>query len=429
MSNISSLINGLNSISNELGILYHIIKLPYLNDDPKQINYGVWTADTYYLCGEKSAGKSAGCSNNWAEAILGTIGETVERYAPIFYNEKEIIFSSYKNLKEHAIHPTEYALYHDKQYENANFRIQRFDEDIEISWFQATDLTNGKKTLMPGQFIYLPFNRDINKITINTSTGLASHTNYYKAILSAIYESIERDSFVITWQQELVPKKLIIDQEIQIYLDEKFSSKYEWHFYEVTYDINVPTILGFCIGNSEFGKFVAVGSSSRQTYGEALKKTIQEIGQAIPYFRYLLVNDNSIPDDDYNKILDFDKHAIFYTKRQDLWHVLDKWLKITPSIKINFNEENKRNDKEEIRHIMKILKDKNYNVLFKDLTTPDLRQLGFYSVKIFIPQLIQLAGAYPFYFLGGKRLYQVPKESGFNAKNFEDLNKYPHPFP
>ena len=166
MSNISSLINGLNSISNELGILYHIRKLPYLNDDPKQINYGVWTADTYYLCGEKSAGKSAGCSNNWEEAILGTIGETVERYVPIFYDKKETIFSSYKNLMEHAIHPTEYALYHDKQYENVNFKIQRFDEDIEISWFPATDLTSGKKALMPGQFIYLPFNRDKNIITI-----------------------------------------------------------------------------------------------------------------------------------------------------------------------------------------------------------------------------------------------------------------------
>ena len=96
---------------------------------------------------------------------------------------------------------------------------------------------------------------------------------------------------------------------------------------------------------------------------------------------------------------------------------------------IDFSEKNKRNDIEEIRHIVKLLKDKNYNVLFKDITTPDIRQLGFYSVKVFVPQLIPLAGGYPFYFSGGERLYSVPKQMGFESNDFENINKYPHPFP
>ena len=67
--------------------------------------------------------------------------------------------------------------------------------------------------------------------------------------------------------------------------------------------------------------------------------------------------------------------------------------------------------------------------MFKDITTHDVRQLGFFSVKVFIPQLVQLAGAYPFYFLGGERLYSVPKEMGYKSNDFHHLNKYPHPFP
>ena len=112
-----------------------------------------------------------------------------------------------------------------------------------------------------------------------------------------------------------------------------------------------------------------------------------------------------------------------------MWHIFDKWMEKQPSKKIDFYEPNKRNDIEEIRHLIKIMKNKNYNVLFKDITTPDIRQLGFFSIKIFIPQLIQLAGSYPFYFLGGKRLYEVPKKLGFNSKEYDELNKYPHPFP
>ena len=74
-------------------------------------------------------------------------------------------------------------------------------------------------------------------------------------------------------------------------------------------------------------------------------------------------------------------------------------------------------------------KNRGCNVLFKDITTVDIRQLGFYSVKIFIPQLVQLAGAYPFYFLGGKRLYEAPKKIGLDTNDYDGLNKFPHPFP
>ncbi|MDL1913114.1 MAG: hypothetical protein FDW93_01095 [Bergeyella sp.] len=430
MSNISTLINGLHTMSNEMGILYHVVKLPRLNKDPMQVNYGVWPSDTLYLSGEKYGGRSAGCGDNWGEAILGTIGETLERYAPAFYNIKDSVFSSHKNLEKHAINPQEFALFHDKQHEDKRFRIQKFTEDIEISWFPTIDLTNGKETWLPAQLIYLPFNYDKQYITANTSTGLAAHTNYYKAILTALYETIERDSFVITWMQEIVSEKIIIDQEIQSYINKKFPTKYEWHFFDITYDINIPSVLGFCIGEAEYGKFIAVGSSTRQTFGEATKKVIQEIGQAIPYFRYLLgEKKNWIPDDDFSRIQDFEEHSIFYTKRQDLCYIFDKWRNSKPSKKINFNEPFTRNDKEEILHILSILKNKNYNVLFKDITTPDIRQLGFYSIKIFIPQLTQLAGSYPFYFLGGKRLYEVPNILGIKSKEYEELNKFPHPFP
>jgi len=230
--------------------------------------------------------------------------------------------------------------------------------------------------------------------------------------------------------QEIVSEKLIIDEEIQSYINNKFPTNYEWHFFDIAYDIKVPSVLGICIGEAEYGKFIAVGSSTRKTYGEATKKVMQEIGQAVPYFRYLLgERKNWIPDDDYSKIQNFEEHSIFYTKRQDLWYIFDKWRNAKPSKKIDFNESFKRNDKEEILNIISILKNKNYNVLFKDITTPDIRQLGFFSIKIFIPQLLQLAGSYPFYFLGGNRLYDVPKIIGKHSKTFDELNKFPHPFP
>jgi len=116
-------------------------------------------------------------------------------------------------------------------------------------------------------------------------------------------------------------------------------------------------------------------------------------------------------------------------KRQDLWHVFDKWKDAEPSKVIDLHETQALSDQETIRHIVGLLKEKNYNVLFKDLTTPDIRQIGFYSIKVFVPQLIPLSGAYPLYYNGGKRLYSVPEQLGFTAHDYDNLNKYPHPFP
>lgn len=428
---ISAINNGLKTISSEIGILYQLTKLPRLNLDPSMISYGIWPANTTYLSGESFGGRSSGCGFDWEDAILGTIGETLERYASAFYNLDESISASYKNLGKHAIHPSQFALFHHEQYQHiASHHIHEFTEDTCLTWFPTIDLTNGKETYLPGQFIYLPFNQDEKLITIGTSTGLAAHTNYYKAILSGLYESIERDSFVLTWMHQLVPPKIKINQEVRHYIDSHFPAKYNWHFFNMTYDISVPSILGFCFGEADFGKFVAIGASTRATYGQALQKTIQEIGQAIPYFRYLLGEKKDwAPNDDYSLIQNFEDHSIFYTKRPDLWSIFDRWIEAQETKEINLFEQNKHNDQDEIKHIVQLMKDKGYSVLFKDITTPDIRQLGFFSIKIFIPQLIPLSGVYPLYFLGGERLYTVPKKMGYKTYDYPHLNKYPHPFP
>lgn len=429
----SFLVHGLKSISKEVGILYQTVQLPILNSDPRLVNFGIQACNTTYLEAEKFEGRSGACNHNWYNALAATLGETFERYAPVFYDIKDCIKGNYKSINKTSVHPAEYALFHDEQhkmFKEKKYNIVKFTEDTELSWFPCLDLTNGNETWLPGQFIYLPYKVDKSYITVSNSTGLSSHSNYYKAILSALYECIERDSFVITWMNELVTDKIIIDADIQEYINKMFPPHYQWHFFDITYDLEVPTIFGICFGESEYGKFVSVGSASRATLGQALKKVIQEIGQTIPYFRWLLgERKNWMPNEDLNKLLSFSDHSIYYNKRKDQWHAFDHWVKATPTKKIDFNEESQRADKEEIRNIVNILKDKGYNVLLKDITTVDLRQLGSYSVKVFVPQLIQLSGGYPVYFSGGERLYNVPKKMGFEKKGYHELNKNPHPFP
>lgn len=429
--NNSTLEKGLNVISSDLGILRHIFRLPIINKDPQIINYGIWPCNTEYLTDRKHVGQSAGCGFNWTDSILGAIGETVERYAPAFFPVSDSIVSSYKNMKEKSIHPNEFALFHEKQYNDSDFgkMIKPFTEDTKLTWISCDDLTSGEKVYVPAQFVYMPFNDDGLLVNIPSSTGLASHTDYYKAILNGIYESIERDSFSLTWFQKIVPPKIIISKDLEIFINKRFNSNYEWHLFDITYDLNTPTTFGFCFGETEYGKFLAVGASTRSTLGESLIKTIQEIGQSVPCFRFMLEERKGKAIPEPEQLWNFDDHSWYYTAKQESWSALDRWRNVLPSKSVDLYETDNKEDYEKIKEVVSELKSNKYNVLVKDITTPDLRQVGFFSMRVFIPQLIQLSGAYKLYHLGGKRLYEVPKKMGYKTYDFNELNKDPHPFP
>ena len=426
----NSLIKGTMLISNQFGIVNHVSKLPRLNYDPKLVSFGIWPSNTLAFGAEKYEGRSSGCNFDLQKSFMGTLGETVERYCPVFYNKENMILSSYKNLKVHAIPPSEYALFHEKQYAQENYPLHRFDENIELHWDKCMDITNGKETWVPGACIYLPWSCEKQWINVSTSTGLAAHTNWDKALLVALHEVIERDSFSLTWWQKISAPKIIIDEDISHFIHERFPASYEWHFMDITYDLGIPTVYGICFGEAEYGKFVAVGTATRDTYGEALKKVILEMGQSVSYFRYLLgEKKNWQPSENFHTLLDFEDHSILYIKKPELCEVFKIWTETKPTRKIDFLEESARSTKENIRHITSVLKSKGYNVLVKDITTPDVNQAGFYCLRVIVPQLIQMGSAYSFYFLGGKRLYTIPQELGYKCYPFEELNVYPHPFP
>jgi ribosomal protein S12 methylthiotransferase accessory factor len=65
-----------------------------------------------------------------------------------------------------------------------------------------------------------------------------------------------------------------------------------------------------------------------------------------------------------------------------------------------------------------------------DITTEDLRELGFYAVKTLIPEAQPLNFG-PARYLSGPRLYQVPARLGYTGglTGEAGLNPLPHPFP
>lgn len=419
-------------ISFQNGILRTISKAERMNEDPFFNSFGIASCDTTVLGGSKYGGRSSGCGYDLYDAYISTIGETIERYSPALFDPSKMIKTSYDLLGDNAVNPVEFSLYSKEQYDyfaNQKLKIKQFDKNLVIYWDKCVDLTTGKYLYCPSTFIYLPWLKDDNPIFYGVSTGLAAHSNFYKAVLTSLFEVIERDSFVITWFQMIAAPKVFLSENIISYIKMHFPVEYEWHFFDITYDLEVPTIFGICIGQADFGNFIAVGAAARGTKGEALKKVIQEIAQTIPYFRYILSKDSNIPCDAFSEIKDFEQHSIFYIKRPEYQSVFKLWTDIQPSIFIDLNEKSTCSPKDMILKIVAKMKSLSYNVLLKDLTTLDALQCGMICTRVIVPQLLQMTGAYTYYPLGGKRLYEVPIKCGYKTLEYKNLNKLPHPFP
>lgn len=428
--NFITLKKGMKLFSPEIGIIKGLGKVSRMPWDPLVYSYGIRSCNSKILGGEFYSGRSGGAGYELKEAIETTIGEVIERYCAAFYDKDLLKKGKYEDLESKTIHPREFALFHPVQYSSPNFPFVPFTENTEIYFYPCWDLTYNRKIFYPACLIFMPFSLERNKIGYSTSTGMAGHYNFYKAILTGLYEIIERDAFVITWFQELDIPKIVMSDSIKKYIHKFFPSYFDFHLFDITLDIDIPTVWGICIGECEYGDFIAVGSATRSTYSRAIKKVIKEIGQAIPYFRYFLEIRRKWNPLSFEELKGFEEHSLFYLKRKDLWFIFDKWIKKEGKKEVTFKERESEIDPlDEIKRILKIFRDKNYNVVFCNLTTPDVKETGLFSVKVMSPQLIPLHGNYNYGFFGGKRLYEVPERLGYKVKDFQNLNKFPHPFP
>ena len=69
-------------------------------------------------------------------------------------------------------------------------------------------------------------------------------------------------------------------------------------------------------------------------------------------------------------------------------------------------------------------------VLIVDVTTPDVRELGFVVVRAIVPGYHPLALGFQCRARGGRRLYEVPQKLGHKGITRESgENPFPHPYP
>lgn len=267
------------------------------------------------------------------------------------------------------------------------------------------------------------------------STGLACGPNLPAAIYRGILEIIERDAFMIVWLNRLscptLDPKGIEDPVVLDLLNQIEKLPIEYHIKVITLDIEVTAILA--LFEKESRPFTGLGLAVDLDPMQALRRALEEmllvyLGQS----NYCRENPEYVPDPEYKKVELPTDHGIIHSMEPELLETVkflksnDKklTLKDLPSHPIE-------NSLEGCKFLVDLLNKKNLETHVVDVTTFDVREVGFKVARVVIPGMQPLDLEHSCPHLGGKRLYEVPKKLGLVKESLKEneMNPDPHPCP
>ncbi len=380
-------------------------------------------------------GLGFGCSSNDGEAFVVAVAEAIEHYCLLFEQDNIFTRGSYKNLRiSGAIDPFRFNSFSQKQLEDRVYKKFRFDHKTEFNWLEGYSLTKKKKVLVPASVVYAnysPEERGEPTIQLKNSTGAACGSTLEFALYRGICEIIERDAYMISFIQNL-PKAIInVDTDEYLATFKRRIERYdlEVHFLHTSLDCSPTTVVCIILDRTGSGPVVCTGLGGNLDPRKAIETAGFEALRRHISARDRFFRSTPLP---LPVKYSFDW---FLLKKQQLWaapHMITTAKAFLNGGAVAFGDLQKhvyKTDKERVSSLVVELKEKGHEVIYVDVTLPAVRALGLTVVKVLIPEMVPLWRDERYPYLGIPRLYDLPKQLGYEAKPIELKDVFSvHPF-
>lgn len=365
---------------------------------------------------------SAGSHLCRGEAMLKALGEAAERYSAF----QSVYFDSLtkRRLGENPYF-NEFPRCDVSEEASASLTC---DANLQVSHAAMTDFTSGVSVEMPAALVHLGFAPENEPAVFHPiSTGLAFHTDPNLALLSGIYEVIERDALMITWLYPSLAKRINLSQDkVSLELKKRINlcDKYRLkvNFVLINVDPPPPEVV-MCVLVSDKYPFHAVGTGAASTMEQAAIKALDE---AISIRVFCQFNKSESEQVYRNRIfLSLQHHSLFYASERasDAFNFINGLPTIElPSME--FNVKPGSHHKNILRNLATQLPKRNLSVLWRDITAPEIRQYGS-VLRVVIPQAVPLSQTYSARWLGTPRI--KIKANLFGSCAIQPRSD-PHPF-
>ena len=302
---------------------------------------------------------------------------------------------------------------------------------------RASALPAGEPAYLPAQLVYLAWRLLPGEARIGraTSNGLAAHASVEEAVLRGLLELAERDAFMITWRARLSWPSLTWEGNARL---EEFERRYlgptgvRVAAIDLSAFWGLPCVLGVARSSAPAEAPLGVGAGAAATVEAAVEKALDEAVRVRSWARALRRRDPAgarVPPAE--RIRRFDEHIAFYAQDENARRAgfLDagggrRHVREVPQLEMP-------SVRGRIEAICARLNAAGASAYAVDVTAPDIRAAGLRVVKVVAPELCPLDVEHAARCLGGRRLYDVPRQLGVRdaVLTAAELNPDPHPFP
>jgi len=276
-------------------------------------------------------------------------------------------------------------------------------------------------------WLHIPAVTRTERFTMPISTGCATHTDVYQALINAICEVIERDSIALTWLQRLPLPRIVFDDvpaDLVDSLEQSARKGIRTAFFDATSELGIPTLYSVDEAREDPKVRHVVMCATDLVPARAAVKMLRETASS----RIALATDQPTPDstDQFHSVF----HGATYMGAAERSSEYDFLLRAdngTCSLSA-MTSLSTGDSQRDLQLLLDRLAAHDMDVYAVELTTDEARAVGFRVVRVIIPQLMPLAFTHRARYLGHPRLYSGPRAMGYPVHDETGINPMPQPF-
>lgn len=340
--------------------------------------------------------QAAGVAAGWDEAFMKALGESYERYAAGVYAESDTTTGTAAEL-DAAVEPSAFVAPDESE----------ADEETELEWIYAENLVSDDDAMVPAELVFHPPTDAQIRAPLTTGLGLGS--SGCEALLSGLYEVIERDAAMLSWYSTFEPLGLTVDDDV-------FGTLYERATAEgltvtpllLTQDVDVP-VVAVAVHREEWPSF-AIGSNAHLDPEQAALGALEEALQNWMELRSMGPEQAEQASGAIGEYAEMPDQAV---------ELLDYSQTIPAEAA---GPDRVYGGEDALQFLIEQLDEAGMRPYATRTTTRDLDVLGFEGVRVLVPDAQPLFLGNPFF---GERAETVPEELGFEPA----FDQPHHPFP
>jgi ribosomal protein S12 methylthiotransferase accessory factor len=357
------------------------------------------TADTRAFSDGRCAEYAAGVSLEWDAAFVKALGEGLERYCAGVYRSTEFTAAP-ETRRARPVSPR--AFVRPDGYETP-------DRETRVQWVDGEDLATGESVSLPADFVHYPPPAERYKPAITTGLGLGNSGT--EALLSGLYEVVERDATMLAWYSTFEPLELAVDDAEYGELRRRARAVgLSATALLVTQDVDVPVVAAAVHrGDGEWPRFAA-GSAADLDPTAATRSALAEALQNWMELRGMGPEQAAREKAAIGEYADFPRAARQFVDAAG------------PVPAGSVGPDEVPDGAAELDAVVERVTDAGLDAYAARTTTGDVESLGFEAVRVLVPSAQPLFTGEPYF---GDRARTVPAELGFEPR----LDGPYHPFP